>query len=204
MANVRYGLAGRYMTTADLKALADKVRADVLNDIEKDNHEFFERFKEESLYINMVCFAAALIDSFGFGYHRLMRCIDRVADIMDEVNEGNVTLEELEEQLASKGITLRRRSMWEDMDLERIIEHYGTEYQKRKAAEELCEFAAEILKDVAGHGDQEHIKEEMADALIMINQLRIIYGNFHEVFDIMDAKIERTLQRIEDDDVGTA
>ena len=110
MANVRYGIAGRYMTTADLNALADKVRNDVLDSIEKDNHEFFERFKEESLYINMVCFAAALMDMFGFGYHRLMRCIDRVADIMDEVNDGAVTLEELEAKLADKGITLQEEA----------------------------------------------------------------------------------------------
>lgn len=110
MANVRYGIAGRYMTTADLNKLADKVRNDVLSSIEKDNHEFFERFKEESLYINTVCFAAALMDGFGFGYHRLMRCIDQVADIMDAVNDGKVTLEELEARLADKGITLQKEA----------------------------------------------------------------------------------------------
>lgn len=98
------------MTTADLNKLADKVRSEVLDSIEKDNHDFFERFKEESLYINMVCFAAALMDKFGFGYHRLMRCIDRVADIMDEVNEGTITLEELEKRLADKGITLQKEA----------------------------------------------------------------------------------------------
>ena len=94
--------------------------------------------------------------------------------------------------------------MWNDMDLERIIKHYGVEHQKRKASEELCEFTAEILKDVTGHGNLEHITEEMADALIMINQLRIIYGNVHEVFDAMDSKINRTLKRIEEDDTGPA
>lgn len=94
--------------------------------------------------------------------------------------------------------------MWVDRDLERIIEHYGADHQKRKAAEELCEFTAEILKDVTGHGNLEHITEEMADALVMINQLRIIYGNVHEVFDSMESKINRTLKRIEEDDTGTA
>lgn len=94
--------------------------------------------------------------------------------------------------------------MWNDMDLERIIEHYGVEHQKRKASEELCEFTAEILKEVTGHGNLEHITEEMAVALIMINQLSIFYGNVLEVFDAMESKINRTLKRIEEDDTGPA
>ena len=48
---------------------------------------------------------------------------------------------------------------WEDKDILRITNHYGAEHQKRKVAEELCELTAEILKDVSGHGDREHIIE---------------------------------------------
>lgn len=93
---------------------------------------------------------------------------------------------------------------WEDKDILKITNHYGAEHQKRKAAEELCELTVEILKDVSGHGNREHIIEEMADALIMLNQLRIIYDCAREMFEVMGAKIERTLKRMENDDTGTA
>lgn len=91
-----------------------------------------------------------------------------------------------------------------DITYFRIIDHYGSDHQKRKAAEELCELTAEILKDVAGHGNIEHITEEMADAIIMINQLLLIYGNRKSVIIAQGEKIRRTLKRMENDDTGPA
>ncbi len=89
---------------------------------------------------------------------------------------------------------------WTDNDLIRITEHYGKEHQKKKAIEELMELARELVLDLEGRGDDEHLTEEMADVLIMVNQLRLIYGNEGDLWEKMGYKIARTLTRMEKDD----
>lgn len=74
-----------------------------------------------------------------------------------------------------------------------IIAFYGNEKQKLKAIEEMSELTKAICKD-----DRENIIEELADVKIMIAQLMLIYNiDVEEVFKVMDAKVERTMNRIE-------
>lgn len=63
----------------------------------------------------------------------------------------------------------------------KIIDHYGKDNQIQKAVEELGELT-EAIKD----GDKKHIGEEIADVLVMIEQLKRIY-------DIPDAYIRCTI-----------
>ena len=89
--------------------------------------------------------------------------------------------------------------MHEDMkeQLISIINHYGKENQIRKAVEELDE-----LKEALNENHtKDHIIEEMADVLVMLTQLALIYDIDPEVVDdMMEYKIDRTIERMGKDE----
>lgn len=75
----------------------------------------------------------------------------------------------------------------------KIYNHFGEEGQIEKLREEVEELI-EAIKE----GDEEHIKEEMADVLVIVNQ--IVYKkemNEEELVEIFEQKVNRTLERIE-------
>lgn len=83
-------------------------------------------------------------------------------------------------------------------NLWRIIAHFGGyAHQKEKAIEELSELQQALARDLQGEGDRANIVEEIADALVMIAQLVLIYGIHREVERAADEKVNRTLERIE-------
>lgn len=78
-------------------------------------------------------------------------------------------------------------------DLKKIIKHFGVENQIQKTFEELDE-----LKEAIEEGDRKHIIEELADAMIMMSQIMLIYRiNPITVIKMKKKKIERTKERIE-------
>lgn len=80
---------------------------------------------------------------------------------------------------------------------EKAIEVYGADLQKQVAIEEMAELTKEICKDFRGKGDREHITEEIADVLIMMSQLEIIYDiKTKELMDVTDNKIKRLEERL--------
>ena len=89
--------------------------------------------------------------------------------------------------------------MHEDMkeQLISIINHYGKDNQIRKAIEELDE-----LKEALNENHtKDHIIEEMADVLVMLTQLALIYDIDPEVVDdMMEYKIDRTIERMGKDE----
>ena len=74
--------------------------------------------------------------------------------------------------------------------LEGAIAKFGTQAQIAKAVEELNELAAELASHLNGQAKVENIREEMADAFIMLNQMEMIFG------DVSDVEI-RKLERLE-------
>ena len=78
--------------------------------------------------------------------------------------------------------------------LEGAITHFGSDAQIIKAIEELGELTVELARHRNGLGRTEAIREEMADAFIMLNQLELIFG---DVTDIEVAKLERLERMIE-------
>lgn len=74
--------------------------------------------------------------------------------------------------------------------LEDAIAKFGTQAQIAKAVEELNELAAELARHLNGQAKVENIREEMADAFIMLNQMEMIFG------DVSDVEI-RKLERLE-------
>lgn len=74
----------------------------------------------------------------------------------------------------------------------KIFSHFGYRKQLRKFNEECYELIEAMLDN-----DKEHIKEEIADVQVLLNQFKELYKIYDdEIVEIMEQKIERTLERI--------
>lgn len=73
------------------------------------------------------------------------------------------------------------------------IDHFGVEHQKQKAVEEMGELIVELTREQDERTDAGHVAEEIADVIVMAEQLRIIYGPA-----LVDEQIERKLDRLLD------
>ena len=78
------------------------------------------------------------------------------------------------------------------------IETYGVRAQKLMAIEEMSELTKEICKDFRGKLNRENLIEEMADVLIMLDQMLILYKiSGEEVGLVRVKKVERLKERLE-------
>ena len=78
------------------------------------------------------------------------------------------------------------------------IQTYGVRPQKLMAIEEMSELTKEICKDFRGMLDREHLIEEMADVMIMLNQMLLMYKISSEEVNLMRIKkVERLKERLE-------
>ena len=93
-----------------------------------------------------------------------------------------------------------------EKDLLKIIEHFGVNNQQRKLQEEVFELQEAIIKreSIAGYeienlnNHDKHIKEEIADVMILLEQIKLHYGiSNEEITKIFWEKVNRTLERIE-------
>lgn len=78
----------------------------------------------------------------------------------------------------------------------KALAHYGEENQLTVALEELSECQKEICKFLRGYGNAGHLAEEVADALIMLEQVIHIFGLDEMVGQEMDRKINRLENRL--------
>ena len=72
------------------------------------------------------------------------------------------------------------------------INHFGVEGQINKAMEEMGELITELARRNSSRYDKNRVAEEVADALIMLEQLRIIFGASK-----VDGYIAEKLERLE-------
>lgn len=80
----------------------------------------------------------------------------------------------------------------------RIIELYGEHAQKLMAIEEMSELTKEVCKDFRGKLDREHLIEEIADVLITLDQMLLIYEiSEEEIYLMCERKMERLKERLE-------
>lgn len=78
------------------------------------------------------------------------------------------------------------------------IDTYGVRAQKLMAIEEMSELTKEICKDFRGKLNREHLIEEMADVLIMLDQMLLLYKISGEEVGLMRIKkVERLKERLE-------
>jgi DNA-binding transcriptional regulator GbsR (MarR family) len=86
--------------------------------------------------------------------------------------------------------------------LSKAIAVYGVENQTIKAIEEMSELIKELSKVLLGKEDNDHIREEIADVEIMIEQLKDMYdthdGKNIEAF--RNEKITRLGKRLDEDE----
>lgn len=70
---------------------------------------------------------------------------------------------------------------------------YGDKNQMVVALEELSECQKEICKFLRGCGNLDHLAEEIADATIMLEQMRYIFC----VNDLVSEKMDRKISRLD-------
>lgn len=78
------------------------------------------------------------------------------------------------------------------------LKTFGATAQLVVALEEMSEVQKEICKALRGDCNTLHLAEEVADATIMLEQVRQIFGINDEVCRAMDEKVARLHQRIEE------
>lgn len=78
------------------------------------------------------------------------------------------------------------------------INHFGVEGQINKAVEEMGELITELSRRNLSRYDKDRVAEEVADALIMLEQLRIIFGA-SKVDGYISGKLERLEKTINGD-----
>jgi NTP pyrophosphatase (non-canonical NTP hydrolase) len=77
---------------------------------------------------------------------------------------------------------------------EKILEAFGLNAQRRKAAEECAELICELMRFECGRGDMNKLAEELADVSIMIDQLATLCPAEYRAY--RDMKYERIAARI--------
>lgn len=77
---------------------------------------------------------------------------------------------------------------------EAALNKWGQKMQAIVAVEEMSEVQKEVCKALRGQLDREHLAEEIADATIMLEQLRQMFNINDSVCSWMDYKIA-ALQR---------
>ena len=78
-----------------------------------------------------------------------------------------------------------------------ILNSYDSKAQKLKCCEELAELETELLKHINKGANEEAVLEEMADVLVMIEQLKWMmpFGE-NRLEDMINFKLDRQLERI--------
>ena len=86
-----------------------------------------------------------------------------------------------------------------DNKIKQIADYYGFTSQADMLMEEAAEFTVALNKLRRGHADAyEHIKEEVADVLVIAYQLRHLLGT-ESIDKIIEEKVERQIERIKDE-----
>lgn len=78
-----------------------------------------------------------------------------------------------------------------------ILNYYDSKAQKMKCCEELAELTSAILKHLNKGGNEEAVLEELADAYIMLEQLKHMmpFGS-NRLDEMIDFKLDRQMKRI--------
>lgn len=79
------------------------------------------------------------------------------------------------------------------------VRAYGKQSQLIMAMEEMAELTKELSKNIRGEKNTSAISEEMADVEIMLEQLKIIFGNRAEVDRVRCEKLDRLVVRLTDE-----
>lgn len=76
------------------------------------------------------------------------------------------------------------------------VDHFGIEHQTVVAIEEFTEVSKELTKVLRGEGNKNHLAEELADAEIVIAQMKQFYDVSNAVECWKKTKLKRLFRRI--------
>ena len=79
----------------------------------------------------------------------------------------------------------------------KALKKWGVEMQATVAIEEMSEVIKEITKAMRGELNREHLAEEIADATIMLEQLRQMFNINDSVESWMDYKIAALKRKVQ-------
>ena len=86
----------------------------------------------------------------------------------------------------------------DDEKVKKIADYYGWNSQLKQLAEECSELSVESLHYIREGRGIERISEEMADVLIMIQQIVYLIGHgYEDVEKYAEFKLDRQLRRID-------
>ena len=75
--------------------------------------------------------------------------------------------------------------------LKGAVEKWGKEFQIMMVFEEMAELQKELVKSLRGKSSKLMVAEEIADVLIMLDQLKFMYSCHSLVDNIRKVKMER-------------
>ena len=78
--------------------------------------------------------------------------------------------------------------------LRKAIDTYGKDSQAKMMIEEMSELTKELCKLFRGEGDTGHILEEIADVQIMLDQMKMIFGDTSEMEKVKLERLERRMK----------
>lgn len=81
----------------------------------------------------------------------------------------------------------------ESVILEGAISHFGSDAQIVKAIEELGELTVELSRHLNGKVNLDAVREELADAFVMLNQMELIFGDVTEIEVYKLERLERMI-----------
>lgn len=82
-------------------------------------------------------------------------------------------------------------SDWSATVCQRAVDTYGKEAQLIICMEEMAELTKELSKNLRGQENRQSVAEEIADVEIMLEQLKLIFGNGLDVASIRGKKLLR-------------
>lgn len=91
-----------------------------------------------------------------------------------------------------------RRSGDETAILKQALDTYGAEAQTLMAFEEMAELQKELCKHARGRDNRDHIAEEIADVLIMLEQMMLLHDCQDAVIYFRRRKIKRLAERLKE------
>lgn len=131
---------------------------------------------------------------------------EELENALKEQRHENTLLTREAEQQFTRADKLEARLQAATMPIRRdtyaaAVNAYGKHSQLIMAVEEMAELTKELSKNIRGEKNISGISEEIADVEIMLEQLKIIFGNRAEVDQHRSYKLKRLAGRLIDDQV---
>ena len=121
------------------------------------------------------------------------------SDLFDEEEEEwlSMIIDALEKQISNKPAKEKAPPVTATLKL--ALDTYGAEAQTLVAFEEMAELEKELCKHARGRDNRDAIAEEIADVLIMLEQMMLLHDCKDAVADFRRRKIKRLAERLKEE-----